>query len=62
VPAFTGDASEAQIEAALRPLLGVESVVVNAPGRWLWLRYQTENTDLEEVRRTLASAGYPIET
>jgi cobalt/nickel transport system ATP-binding protein len=61
LPDVPGDAGQEWIEAAVRPLLGVESVVVNVPGRWLWLRYRTEKTDLAEVRRALASAGYPVE-
>ena len=56
-----GDTGQERIEAAVRPVLGVESVVVNVPGRWLWLRYRTEKTDLAEVRRALASVGYPVE-
>jgi cobalt/nickel transport system ATP-binding protein len=61
VPTLTGDAARQRIEAAVRPLLGVDSVVVNVPGRWLWLRYRPEKTDLAEVRQALASAGYPAE-
>jgi Kef-type K+ transport system membrane component KefB len=55
-------ASETRIEATMRPFPGIRSVVVSVPGRWMWFRFQPENTDLSAVRQALADAGHPVQT
>ena len=52
----------ATIERAVRPLTGVEDVIVSMPDKTVSVRYNTVKADLEDVKAAIITEGYALRT